>query len=377
MRTIQNDQDIDDLVRGATLLGTGGGGSPEEGGRLLRRELAEGHRIEWVDKEAVSDDEWTACVSFMGNRAPLTAEEKRKRQDLGLHEWKFENNLVEAVRRLQDYLGVGVRVIVAPELGGSNTPGPLATGARLGIPVVDGDYAGRALPEIAQMTPCVLGKPILPIVSVDKWGNSTIIEEAVNYELAERIGKMLAMAAFGNTGLAFAIQGSVMKEAIIPGTLSECYKLGKAMREIRNRSKHPVDDIVDLCEGWLLFEGKVTEKKWEVIDGYYCGTHQIEGTDRYQGHRLKVWFKNENHLTWLDDKIYVTSPDLITQIDLATCEPIPNHELKEEQSIAIIGMKSREVYRTPKGIELIGPKRYGFDLNYVPIEERLSSKTSK
>jgi DUF917 family protein len=377
MTTIRNDQEIDDLVRGATFLGTGGGGSPEEGGRLLRRELAEGHKIGWVDKGSVLDDEWTACVSFMGNRAPLTAEERRKRKDLGLDEWKFENNLVEAVRGLQEYLGVRVHVIVSPELGGSNTPGPLATGARLGIPVVDGDYAGRALPEIAQMTPCVLGKPILPIVSVDKWGNSTIIKEAVNYELAERIGKMLAMAAFGNTGLAFPLKGSVMKEVIIPGTLSQCYNIGKAMREIRNESKHPVDDIVDLCKGWLLFVGKVMGKEWEVMDGYYCGAHLIEGTNRFQGHQFKIWFKNENHVTWLDDQIHVTSPDLIIQIDPGTCEPIPNHELQEGQPIAIIGMKSRELYRTPRGIDLVGPKRYGFHLDYVPIEERLSPKTPK
>lgn len=370
--TIQSDQGIDDLVRGATFFGTGGGGSPGEGSKLLKRELAEGHKIGWIDKESVSDDAWTACVAFMGNRAPLTAEERRKRKDLGLDECRPGNNLAEAVQRLQEYLGVRVQAIVAPELGGSNTPGPLATGARLGIPVVDGDYAGRALPEIAQMTPCVLEKSILPIVSVDKWGDITIIEEAVSYELAERIGKMLAMAAFGNTGLSFSLRGSMMKEVIIPDTLSQCYNIGKAVREISAESKHPVDDIVNLCKGWLLFEGKVIEKEWGVIDGYYCGTHSIKGINRFRGHRLKVWFKNENHLTWLDDQIYVTSPDLITQIDLGTYEPIPNHELERGQTIAVIGMKSQELYRTPKGIELVGPKRYGFDFDYVCIEKRLS-----
>lgn len=372
MTTIRNDQEVDDLVRGATLFGTGGGGSPEEGGRLLRRELDEGRTIEWVDKDTVSDDGWTACVSFMGNRAPLSAEELRKKETLGLAEWKFENNLVEAIRRLQDYLEIEVEAIVAPELGGSNTPGPLATGAQLGIPVADGDYAGRALPEIAQMTPCVLGKPILPIVSVDKWGNTTVIREAVSYELAERIGKMLAMAAFGNTGLAFPLKGSAMKEAIIPGTLTECYHIGKAIRETREKSRHSVDDIVAICNGWLLFEGELIEKGWEVIHGYYCGTHLLEGRDRFQGHRLKVWFKNENHLSWLDEQPYVMSPDLIIQIDSETYEPIPNHEMEKGRSVAIIGIKSRELYRTPRGIELIGPKRYGFDLDYVPIEERLS-----
>ncbi len=29
-------------------------------------------------------------------------------------------------------------------------------------------------------------------------------------------------------------------------------------------------------------------------------------------------------------------------------------------------------FRTPKGLELLGPRHFGFDLDYIPIEERMA-----
>jgi len=362
---------VDDLVRGATFLGTGGGGSPAQGRTLLRNELANGHTCGWVDKERIGDDAWTVCATFMGNRAPLTSEEERKKEELGLSEPLFANNLVGAVHQLENYLGINAEAIVASELGGSNTPGALATGASLSIPVVDGDYAGRALPEIAQMTPCLLGEEILPMAAVDKWGNTAIIKEATSYQLTERMGKMLAMASFGNTGLAFALRGPVMRRAIIPGSLSRCYTIGRGIREAAEQSEHVVEAITDLCKGWLLYAGEVVRKEWKVLDGCYTGTHRVKGTGNFAGSVLKIWFKNENHLSWLDNKPYVASPDLVSQVDLQSYEPVPNHELREGQMIAVIGMRAHELYRTSKGISLAGPRHYDSNFNYVPIEDMI------
>jgi len=364
---------VDDLVRGATFLGTGGGGSPAQGRTLLREKLANGPTCGWIDKERIEDDAWTVCATFMGNRAPLTSEEERRKDELGLSEPLFANNLVGAVRELENYLGITAKAIVASELGGSNTPGALATGAELSIPIVNGDYAGRALPEIAQLTPCVLGEEILPMAAVDRWGNTAIIKEATSYQLTERMGKMLAIASFGNTGLAFALPGSVMKRAIISGSLSRCYTIGRGIREAGEQSKHAVEAIANLCKGWLLYEGKVVTKEWKILDGCYTGTHSVKGTGKFAGSLFRIWFKNENHLTWLNNKPYVASPDLISQIDLQTYEPIPNHELREGQMIAVIGIRAHELYRSSKGISLVGPGHYSSDFNYVPIENILGS----
>jgi DUF917 family protein len=38
--------------------------------------------------------------------------------------------------------------------------------------------------------------------------------------------------------------------------------------------------------------------------------------------------------------------------------------------VAVIGVKTfDDVWRTAKGLELLGPRHFGFDIDYVPIEE--------
>ena len=55
---------------------------------------------------------------------------------------------VEAVRELTAYTGNRIDAIVPFELGAWNTTAPMDAALRLGIKVVDGDYAGRAIPEL-------------------------------------------------------------------------------------------------------------------------------------------------------------------------------------------------------------------------------------
>ena len=65
---------------------------------------------------------------------------------------------------------------------------------------------------------------------------------------------------------------------------------------------------------------KVAAKEWEDRAGYMYGTTTIAGADGFKGHTLKVWFKNENHISWLDDKPYVTSPDMICLLSPGACQ---------------------------------------------------------
>ncbi|TFG14104.1 DUF917 family protein [Candidatus Thorarchaeota archaeon] len=68
--------------------------------------------------------------------------------------------------------------------------------------------------------------------------------------------------------------------------------------------------------------------------------------------------------------MWVMSPDIIEIIDQKTGEPITNTDIKKGDEVSVIGMKaSHEIFRQPEGLEVLGPKHFGFDTNYVPIEE--------
>ena len=74
----------------------------------------------------------------------------RRKADLGLVEKTEPRVLVRAVRELEKELGIEIAAIVPVELGGLNCPAPVDAAAQMGKKLVDGDLAGRAVPEVAQ-----------------------------------------------------------------------------------------------------------------------------------------------------------------------------------------------------------------------------------
>lgn len=372
---LENLQDCEDFVRGCLFMATGGGGSVAWGMGMLRSALEEGLALEWVDADEIADDALTVTPYGMGSIAPPSQETLDEIERVGLVNKFGDHSMEEAVKELGKYLGKPIGCLVAAELGAGNTPAPLVTGARLGIPVVDGDYAGRAIPDEMQGTPYLYGKHSWPFASVDMWGNVAIVTYTVNPHMLERIGKMLAVAAYGSTTMAATpLPGHEMKEILVRGTLSQCLALGRAMRQAREAGQDPIDAALATTGGWRLFEGVVTGKDWEDRGGYMYGTTHIQGTGEYQGHRLDVWFKNENHITWLDGEAWVCSPDLVT-LAYRDGEGTTNTLIGEDDEIVAVGMKGLEAFRTEFGLnEAAGPRYYGFDIDYVPIEELMQKK---
>lgn len=118
----------------------------------------------------------------------------------------------------------------------------------------------------------------------------------------------------------------------------------------------------------MLFKGTVTKRDWQNTGGYQIGITEITGSDAYQGHHLRIWFKNEHHVSWLDGQPFVTSPDLLAVVHADSAEPITNTYLSEGDKVAVLGMQADTLYRTPEGIRVLGPRHFGFDLEYRPIE---------
>jgi hypothetical protein len=373
-RELRTRQECEDFVRGCTIMGTGGGGNPARGFDKLTRALDEGLRIGWTDAKQIPDDAWVVCPFLMGSIAPKTSAGLAEIKDLGLTKVHYPNTIMAAIQELEIYTGKKIGAVIPGELGGANTPEPVAQAARLSIPCIDGDYAGRAIPEIAQMIPVLFDKPLAPLTSVDEWGNISIIKAAINEPMAERIGKFLAVAAHGLVGMAgVLLSGKECKEIAVTGTLSLCLKLGQTVQEARNRGIDVPVATAEAMAGWIIFKGRVTAKEWEDRVGYYWGTHTLTGIEEFSRQTFKVWFKNENHISWLNNKPFVMSPDLICMVDRETGEPKTNDAVAEGDIMAVLGARAPDPFLTqPKGLEVLGPKHFGFDYPYVPIQKLIS-----
>jgi DUF917 family protein len=369
-------QDCEDFAQGCLFMGTGGGGGLDWGMGMLKEALADGIALEWVDVDDIPDDVWSVTPFGMGTIAPITQETLDEIDRSGVTNKFGDNSMLEAVRELGNYLGQTIGCIVAAELGAGNTPAPLVSGARLGIPVVDGDYAGRAIPDEMQGTPFLYGKESWPASSVDQWGNVSIIKNVANPYMFERVGKMLAVAAFGNTTMAATpLPANEMKEILVRGTLTKCLALGRAMRQARENGADPIDAALAVTDGWRLFEGVVTEKEWEDRGGYMFGTTHIKGTGAYEGQTLDVWFKNENHVSWLNGQPWVCSPDLLTLAYAENGQGTTNTLIKAGDSVIAVGIKGLEGFRTEFGLnQASGPRYFGFDIDYIPIEQLMAER---
>jgi len=364
---IENIEDLRNFIDGCTLLGVGGGGNPEEGFAALAGILEEMGTIEWIDVDNLSDDSIAICTFLMGSTAPLTEEKKKKMVKLGLTEKKYPLNLANAVNEWENFTGKKVDAIVPLEIGGSNMPVPMAVAKRLGKIIVDGDYAGRAIPEIFQISLMIEDIKFWPAASVDKYGNICIIKDAISNELAERIGKYLSEVAFGSTGLAgFPLTGKQLKRLLVKGSMSKAMKIGIILREAREKGVNLEDKLKEFG-GKLIFEGKVVRKDWKDEEGYYEGIHTIEGTGKSSGNKAEIYFKNENHIVWINGTSIVTSPDLITNIDPAKVKPLRNEEIQVGTYMQTFALPCDPILREEKVIKRLEPRYFGFSIDYKPF----------
>jgi len=106
MAEVRTVEDVHDLVHGLTLLGTGGGGRPEQGLESLLPHVQAGGAVSWADPNAIPDDAWVCSTFGMGSIAPTKSLSTEERRALGYPaEWTVARPMVRAVRELEAYTG--------------------------------------------------------------------------------------------------------------------------------------------------------------------------------------------------------------------------------------------------------------------------------
>ena len=273
-----------------------------------------------------------------------------------------------AAQLLLEQEKIKLSAVIPLELGAAATSSAVATAAWLGVPTIDGDYAGRALPEVAQILPAIHDVNLLPIASCDHYGNQVIIKKTTGLKMTERLGKIMATASLGLVGQATLLkQVKQIKSVMLYNTLSKALTVGKALREAQEANDNSLQSIIELTQAKILFIGQVTECKAKVQDGYYVGHVNIDGINKFKNNQFKIWVKNENILSWLNDEPCVACPDLITMIDQSTFEPVIIGKLNKGTKVMVFGIPAPEIFRSPAALQLLGPKHFGFDFKAKPL----------
>lgn len=355
--------DIEALAVGSWILGTGGGGSPYLGLLNMRRLYAEGHRIELMSPLDLADDDRVAVVSNMG--APLVGQERLA----------DSRNIARAVRIQEEYSGISFRAVMSLEIGGGNGIQPLMAAAHLGLPVVDADLMGRAYPE-AQMTSVAVGdlRPY-PCALYDPRGLESIVSNVPSWKWMERVSRKICveMGSIASTCKAPRTGGEV-REWGIHFTVSKAIGIGRRVREAQRRHEDPIAAVLDEAQGKQLFRGKVVDVARRATEGFLRGRCVIEGLDGDRGARLEIAFQNEWVVAWRANgselEPIAMSPDLICVLDTVSGNAFGTETIRYGMRVTVVALPAPDVFLTSKGLEHVGPRAFGYDLDFKSVFDR-------
>jgi DUF917 family protein len=348
-------EDLEDIAIGGAILGTGGGGDPYVGKLMAQQAIRKHGPVKLIDVDQLADDALVVPVCMMG--APTVMTEKLPQGD----------ELMNAFRALENFLGRKIDAVLCGEAGGVNSTTPFVVAAASGMPLVDGDGMGRAYPELQMVTFTMHGVSATPMVLCDDKGNSLVLETVSN-AWTERLARAATVEMGGSALLAFyPMSGAVAKKAAVRGTLSLCARLGRTLRETRAAHGDPVRAVADMLDAQVIFHGRVKDIDRRTVGGFARGSARFDGVEEWKGHTFKLDFQNEFLMAERDGRLLVTTPDLITLLEAESGNPVTADSLRYGLRLVALAFPSDPQWLTPAGIELVGPRYFGYDVEYVPF----------
>lgn len=349
--------DMKNIALGGAFLGTGGGGDPYIGKLMAEQAIQENGPVNVIDVDSLADDALVIPVAMMG--APTVMLEKLPRGD--------EANA--ALKSLEEYLGKKADAVFCIEAGGLNSTIPVAVAASVGLPLVDGDGMGRAFPELQMVSMTMHDITACPMVMADEKGNSLVLNTVDNLS-TEKFARVVTVE-MGGAGLIalYPMTGAQAKKAILRGSMSLINSIGTIIHEEQAANRNPVHRLATELRGVSLFEGRVTDVDRRTEGGFARGTCTIDGLGNYDGDELTLEFQNEFLLarSGSGDPKAIT-PDLICLLDLETGQPITTEQIRYGFRVIVFGLPCDPQWRTAHGIELAGPRYFGYELDYQEIE---------
>jgi DUF917 family protein len=341
------------LAKGCAILGAGGGGDTKVGLLWAMNAVREHGPVPVLDLDELADDDLVMPCGGIG--APTVGIEKIERGD----------EILRIRPVVEELWGKPVVALFAAEIGGTNGMAPAAWGAVAGLPVLDADGMGRAFPEVPQVTMAVAGISPNPAVMTDERGN-VVIFRGIDGGWMERMERALAVE-FGGQASSSEYQCTVAqaKTATVRGSVSLAVGIG---RVVMRADRDPVAALAEALDAAVLIAGKVVDVERRTTAGFVRGQVTIEGLVDDAGRTIRLEIQNENLVAIEGDRVHAMVPDIITVIDTESGFAIQTERVRYGQRVSVLAFPCDPIWRTPEGLELAGPRAFGYDLDYVPVE---------
>ena len=344
-------KDLEYLAIGSAILGSGGGGNPENEMLMAKHSIHQYGPLRLVDPETLTREDLVLPVAVMG--APLVALEKLRSGREFLH-------LIEMVERTQ---GRRPTVLMPAEIGGANAFAPLSIAGQLDLPVLNADLMGRAFPQL-QMTSCtVMGLSSSPAFLADSLGN-TVRVEGKNAQTVENIARHITMSMGSSCAVAFCLMdGEQAKSVVIPHTLSQAIHIGQVIARAKEEGKDPIQAFLEDFQGVCLGRGTITAIEQSIKQGF------LEGNVRFAGEEgsFELLYQNEYLFAKKEGRPVACTPDILMLLEKESGTPITADSLRFGLQVCLIALPAPAIWQSTKGLELTGPQCFGYSINYQPV----------
>ncbi len=359
-------QGLRDIVIGATFLGSGGGGSPENGLALVEEIGKVTTDITLASPDEISDNEYVAMVAGMGSPVAL------KERGFGPE----AINAFDGLQKLYSWLGIEFKHIMPGETGGFNTIVPILVAATRNLTVIDADgTGGRAVPDLETTLYYLNDIPTSPFVLADRYGNVVVgwTKNPMDAPMCENIGRYVVTSFEMLAGLGtWVVNGYQIRKNLEPEVIAKSEMIGKTLNKAKNDGKSPVAEIIKETAGYELIRGKITKIETKTVAGFDFGRTVVKGTDEFEGKEISIDFKNENMIAWkTENEPLAMVPDLICTLTV-NGEPLTNADTAEGLKISVIALPASEKWRKhPKHFDVWKPilEKIGYKGAYLCIED--------
>lgn len=338
-------------VVGAAVLGTGGGGDPKIGYLMAKQAIEKYGPVDLIKAEDMKDTDIAGSVSMMG--APSVSLEKIPNGA------EFET----VISAMSEYKNLKLDAIYPIEAGGLNSMIPIVAAATLRLPLLDADCMGRAFPELQMITQTIFDIPNSPVALCHEKLDSIIVNAKQPKDM-EKYCRALTMSFGGSAMMSECfVDKETFNKFAIKDIITKSYNIGKVIKT----SDNPIDELVSEHGAFHLFDGKITDLLRTYEAGFNKGRILINSFDEED--KFEIYLQNENLVAFKNNDVIAMVPDLICILDYQTKMPITTEVLKFGQRISVIAFKCDEKWRMDKGLELVGPRAFGYDFDYVEIEK--------
>jgi len=120
-----------------------------------------------------------------------------------------------------------------------------------------------------------------------------------------------------------------------------------------------------------LFRGKVVDVARRAAEGFLRGRCVVEGLDEDRGATIEIAFQNEWVVAWRVEgdqrEPIAMSPDLICVLDTVSGNAFGTETIRYGMRVTVVALPAPPVFLTPKGLEHVGPRAFGYDLDFRSV----------